>query len=95
MENANDWRYEKFKEYLEKYKDSEPEIPFLLNGKKYIIINYKDKVSFQRFGDAVQDQSGEVFFKTLYELYYTETIDGVLLERDWEKIERFCDYELL
>lgn len=95
MDNENDWSYEEFKEYLEKYKEAELEIPFLLNGKKYMIIGYKDKVSFQRFGDNVKDQSGEVFFKTLDALYHTETVDGVLLERDWEKIERFCDYELL
>lgn len=82
-------------EYLEKYKESEPEIPFLLNEKKYMIIGFSDGVSFQRFGDNVGDQSGEVFFKTLDELYHTETIDGVLLERDWERIERFCDYDLL
>lgn len=89
------WSYEEFTKYLEKYKESEPEIPFLLNGKKYMIIGFKDMVSFQRFGDTLEEQSGEVYFKSLDELYHTETIDGVLLERDWEKIERFNDHDLI
>lgn len=87
--------YEEFKAYLDKYKENESEVPFLLNGKKYMIIRFKEMVSFQRFGDNETDQSGEVFFKDLDELFHTETIDGVLLERDWNKIERFMDYELL
>ena len=90
------WTYEDLKEYLEKNKENEPEIPFLLNGKKYMIIRFKDKVSFQRFGETLEDQSGEVYFKDLDTLYHTETIDGVLLERDWKKIEKLNNhFELL
>lgn len=96
MEKEEMWSYEEFKAYLNKYKENEPEVPFLLNGKKYMIIGFKEMVSFQRFGDNETDQSGEVFFKDLDELFHTETIDGVLLERDWDKIEKFNNhYELL
>lgn len=72
----------------------ELEFPFLLNNKKYMIIGFKDKVSFQRFGD-IEDQSGEIFFKNLDELYNTETIDGILLKRDWKDIKRFDDHDLI
>ena len=90
------WPYKEFKEWLEKYKKAEPKVPFLLNGKKYMIIGYEDMVSFQRFGETLEEQSGEVFFKDLDTLYHTETIDGVLLEREWEKIEKLNDhFELL
>lgn len=73
----------------------ELEFPFLLNNKKYMILGYKNKVSFQRLGDNEGDQSEEVFFKTLDELYNTETIDGILLKRDWNQMERFDDYDLI
>ncbi len=96
MIKENRWTYEEFKEWFEENKENEPEIPFLLNGKKYMIIGFKNKVSFQRFGETLEEQSGEVYFKDLDTLYYTETIDGVLLKRDWDKILNFNDYyELL
>ena len=96
MIKENRWTYEEFKEWFEKNKENEPEIPFLLNGKKYMIIGFKNKVSFQRFGETLEEQSGEVYFKDLDTLYNTETIDGVLLKRDWDKILNFNDYyELL
>ena len=93
----NEITYLEFKKELEELtkKGIEPEIPFMLNGKKYMIIGFKEMVSFQRFGDSKEEQSGEVFFKDLDELYHTETIDGVLLERDWNQIERFDDYDLI
>lgn len=78
------WSYEEFKAYLDKYKENEPEVPFLLNRKKYMIIGFKDKVSFQRFGDKEGDQSGEVFFKDLNELYHTETIAGGVIRKRLE-----------
>ena len=96
MIKENRWTYEEFKEWFEKNKENEPEIPFLLNGQKYMIRGIKNKVSFQRFGETLEEQSGEVYFKDLDTLYYTETIDGVLLKRDWDKILNFNDYyELL
>ncbi len=89
--------YLEFKEDLEKIvkTGAEPEIPFLLNGKKYMIIGFENMVSFQRFGDNEGDQSGEIFFKNLDELYNTETIDGILLKRDWKDIKRFDDHDLI
>lgn len=89
--------FEEFKKDLEELtkKGREPEIPFLVNGHKYMIIGFKDRVSFQRFGDSIEEQSGEVYFKTIDELYHTKTIDGVLLERDWGIIERLNDHDLI
>lgn len=93
----NEITYLEFKEDLEKItnKGGEPEYPFLLNGKKYMIIGFKNMVSFQRFGDNEGDQSREIFFKNLDELYNTETIDGILLKRDWKDIKRFDDHDLI
>lgn len=49
-----------------------------------MIIRFSDKVSFQRVGYC--DGSGEVFYDSLDDLYKTETVDGICLERDWRKI---------
>ena len=94
----NEITYLEFKNELEDMRQLgiELEFPFLLNGKKYMIIGFKEMVSFQRFGDSKEEQSEEVFFKPLDELYHTETFDGVLLESDWSKLEKFNNhYELL
>lgn len=53
------------------------------------------EVSFQRFRETIEEQSGEVYFKTIDELYHTKTIDGILLQRDFNKVERLGDWELL
>jgi len=59
-----------------------------------MIIGYCGHYSFQRCG--YEDGSGEIIFATFDELYYTETVDGILLARDWADIEDFeCfDFEL-
>lgn len=91
------YTYEEFKRNLEQCvsNGNEPEYLFSLNGRKYMIIGLKNSVTFQRFGDNEEDWTGESYFKNLDELYNTETIDGILLKRDWEKIESFDDYNLL
>ena len=40
--------------------------------------------------------SGEYNFASLDELYVAEQVDGIILERDWEKIEYFdcVDFEM-
>lgn len=78
----------------------EPEIWLNFSDKKgdYMIIALEGKCSFQRcstpgwnkYGEY--DGSGELFYKSLDELYQTETVDGILLKRDWDKItEIWCD----
>lgn len=72
----------------------EAELTLYINNKEYIIIIYKDHCSFQRCG--YKDGSGEYNFLSLEELYKTEQVDGILLERDWEQIEGFdcIDFEI-
>lgn len=75
----------------------EPEIWLNFSDKKnaYMIIALKGKCSFQRCstqGRKPRDGSGEFFYKSLDELYESETVDGILLKRDWDKItEIWCD----
>ena len=90
-------KFEELKNRLEEAVSNggEPEYPFLLNDKKYMIIGFKNFVTFQRFGDKEEDRSGEKYFKDIDELYNTETIDGIVLKRDWNNIESFDEYELL
>lgn len=69
----------------------EPEIQLNFSNRKsdYMIIAFKGKCSFQRCatqGFKTFDGSGEFFYKSLDELYETETVDGILLKRDWDKI---------
>lgn len=64
----------------------EPEISLNFSDKRseYMIIAFEGRCSFQRCG--AHDGSGELFYDTLDELYETETVDGILLKRDWNKI---------
>lgn len=81
--------YEKFKQIYEKV-NGEPEYYVYLEDKpdeEYMIIRYKDGPSFQRCG--VKDGSGEIEFENLDKLYESETIDGICLKRDWDKV-RIC-----
>lgn len=69
----------------------EPEIWLNFCDKKndYMIIAFESRCSFQRCatpGFKVFDGSGELFYDTLDELFETETVDGILLKRDWNKI---------
>lgn len=64
----------------------EPEIWLSFCDKKndYMIIAFEDRCSFQHCGSY--DGSDEYYYETLDELYETETVDGILLKRDWDKI---------
>ncbi len=81
--------YERFKNIYEKV-NGEPEYYVYLENKpteEYMIIRYKDGPTFQRCG--VKDGSGEIEFENLDKLYESETIDGICLKRDWDKV-RIC-----
>ena len=67
----------------------EAELILYINSTEYMIIIYDDHCSFQRCG--YEDGSGEYDFSSLDELYVTEQVDGIILKRDWGKIEYF-DY---
>ena len=91
--------FEEIKEKALRHTDMEPEIWLNFSDKKsdYMIIVFKDKCSFQRCatqGWSEYDGSGEFFYKSLDELYETETVDGILLKRDWDKITSIYSFEL-
>ena len=68
--------------------ENEPELTLYLNNKEYMIIFYKNKCSFQRCG-GYNDRSGEYYYNSIDELYVTETVDAILLKRDWVNITGF------
>ena len=77
-----------FEEFKALYDDisweEEYEFFFSDTDKTYMIIKYDDHVSFQRCGAS--DGSGEYNYNSLMELYQTESVDGICLEKDWNKI---------
>lgn len=80
-------------------RGGEPEIWINFSDKKgdYMIIAFEDKCSFQRCatqGFKTFDGSGELFYDSLDELYKTETVDGILLKRDWDKITDIWSYDI-
>lgn len=80
------YSFEEVKEKFEKLiaADCEPELELLIGGEYYMIIGYEGFVTFQRCG---QPGSGEIRFDSLDELYPAETIDGICLAKDWNRIE--------
>jgi poly-D-alanine transfer protein DltD len=67
----------------------QPELTLKFVNKKpeYMIISYREKVSFQRCGNE-KTASGEIYYKNLDELFQMkQLIDGVCLYRDWKKLE--------
>lgn len=75
----------KLKKYLE--NGAEPELCIKIEGKNYMIIPLRDKISFQWIG--VTD---EVFYKDVEELFSKELINEIVLKRDWNKIEDIWYY---
>lgn len=73
-------------------KHIEAELSLFIGGKKYMIIIFDDRCSFQRCG--AYDGSGEYYYKTLDELYNAQQVDGIILSRDWNKIEALESFEL-
>lgn len=81
--------YLKFKEIFDSLDyNREPEIEIYFKNKKnnYMIIKYKDFITFQRCG-SINEQSGEIKFESLEELYNTKTIDDILLKNEWDDLE--------
>lgn len=81
--------YPKFKEIFDNIDTSvEPEIELYFKNKKntYMIIKYNGYITFQRCG-IDKEQSGEIKFKSLDELYNTKTLDNIILKNDWNEIE--------
>lgn len=91
--------FEELKKIALRHADMEPEIFLNFSDKTgdYLIIVFEDKCSFQRCGTqgvSPFDGSDELFYKTLDELYETETVDGILLKRDWDKLTSIHSFEL-
>jgi len=65
----------------------EPEFSLSLCGgdHEYMIIKYADGPTIARCG--MDDQCAELKFPTLRELLEAETLDGLCLSRDWDRIE--------
>lgn len=82
-------KYLQFKEIFNKLDiNREPEIEIYFKNRKYtyMIIKYNGFITFQRCGTK-EEQSGEIKFSTLDELYNSTTIDDINLKREWENIE--------
>ena len=82
-----------FEEIKEKFKkliaaDCEPELEIRIDDRYYMIIGYEGYATFSGNG------SGEIRFESLDELYNAETIDGICLARDWDKIEEMNAFEI-
>ena len=88
--------FQTIKDLLQKSIENgcEAELTLYMNHREYMIIIYDDHCSFQRCG--YKDGSGEYDFLSLDELYVAEQVDGIILKRDWEKIEYFdgVDFEI-
>ena len=89
------WEMYLFEEVREKFEkliaaDCEPELEVLIDGVYYMIIGYEGFVTFQRCG---QNGSGEIPYNSLDALYSAETIDGICLVKDWERIEEMYAYD--
>lgn len=76
--------------------EAELTLTFADKPDEYMIIIYEDHCSFQRCGIA-EKQSGEYNCTTLDKLYSAEQMDGIVLEKDWNKIIDFscCDFDIL
>lgn len=80
--------YQKFKEIFDNIDPNiEPEIELYFNNRDntYMIIKYRDFITFQRCGRK-EDTSDEIKFSTLDELYKTKTIDDIVLKDEWDNI---------
>ena len=57
----------------------------MIGNTEYCLIAYDDHCSFHGEG-SIHIPSEEVDFDTLDELFAAEQIDGICLDRDWDKI---------
>ncbi len=65
--------------------EPEFELYFKNTNNTYMIIKYKEAVTFQRCG-TMEEKSDEIKYATLDELYNAKLIDGIMLKRDWNLI---------
>lgn len=92
--------YSKFKEIFDNIKSNrEPEIELFFKTRKnfYMIIKYNEYITFQRCG-SLEEQSGEIRFNSLDELYTSKTIDDIILKDEWDNIEDIlfdCTYSVV
>ena len=88
--------FQTIKDLLQKSIENgwEAELMLYMNHMEYMIIIYNDHCFFQRCG--YKNGSGEYNFSSLDELYVAEQVDGIILKRDWGKIEYFdcADFEI-
>lgn len=87
----NEYTFAEIKEMLlkcicEHNCEAELSLKFKDNTNEYMIIIYDDHCSFQRCG-CIETASGEYRYKTLDELYVSQQVDNIILERDWNRIE--------
>ncbi len=66
---------------------TEPELCIKIEGNDYMIIPLRDKISFQWIG-----KTSEFFYKDVDELFSNELINGIVLNRDWNKVEDIYYY---
>ena len=61
-----------------------------------MIIICEDHCPFQRCGTP-KEVNGEYNYESLDELYKAQQIDGIVLERDWEKVRDLecIDFDIL
>lgn len=77
------------KKELNKYLENgaEPELCIKIDDRDYMIIPLKDKISFQWIG-----VTNEIYFKNIDELFSKELINGIILDKDWNKIQNIYFY---
>lgn len=65
----------------------EPELCIRIKGNNYMIIPLKNKISFQWM-----EHTDEFFYSSVDELFCSDLINGINLNRDWKLIERIEFY---
>ncbi len=77
---------EEFKEIFD-LVPGEPEFEVLFRGNpaSYMVIRYGDRVTFARCGNP---GTPEAPYPTLQDLCHAELVDGIVLSRDWDKVEQ-------
>lgn len=91
--------WEEIKELLQKSIsegfEAELRLGFAGNPQEYMLIIYEDCCSFGRCGKPEQQTIAR--YGTLDALYAAEQVDGILLGRDWGKINQMecLDFEIL
>lgn len=89
MDMTNYFNIDFTKNELKRYLKNgiEPELCIKIDDNDYMIIPLKDKISFQQIG-----KTKEIFFKDVEELFAKELINGIILNRDWNKVKQIWFY---